>query len=194
MTWQPGQPISAKTERFIIRSLLPGDINEAYVRWWNDPEIQKGFQSSPKNWGKEDALAHLRQFNNKDKFMLGIFLKENSTLIGYITARLDPEKRVAKPNVCIGDKTYWAKHVATEVTRPFLAFCFNGLGVEKVEGHIMGFSLASIAIFRHFGFKKEGQIRKRVKGAENEYVDLFIFGLLKEEWLAREEKAKAEKK
>lgn len=194
MTWQPGKAIKAETQRFVIKSLRPADITPDYVNWWNDPDIQKGFQLPIRNWSIEQAKAHVGEFDNDLNFHLGIFQKSDSRLVGFFTVRLDPERRTGVPNICIGDKNLWGKHVATEVTRPFLSFFFNVIGLEKVEGHIKGFNLGSISIFRALGFKKEGQLRLKARGIDGEYVDQFVYGLLKEEWQANQEKTEVKKK
>ena len=183
-TWQPGQPIRFETERFYIRSLQTRDVNETYLSWWNDPEIQAGFGFPARNWTMQDAIAHVQQFDNRVKFHLGIFVKETNEMIGFYTLFYEPEMRIAVPNICIGDKSQWKQHAATEVGGAFFNFGFNVLGANKAEGRIKGDNPASIAMLEFFGFKKEAQLRQRVKGVNGEFVDLHIYGLLKEEWQA----------
>ena len=181
--WQPGEPLRIETKRFYLRSLSPRDAGPVYTSWWNDAEIQKGFDFPPRNWDMKKATNHVRQFNNRDKFHLGIYVKSSDELIGFYTLFVEPAIGIAVPNICIGNKNYWGNHTATEVGEPFLDFIFKVLGANKIEGHLRGANLASIAILKHFGFAKEGQLRQRVAGIRGERADLHIYGLLKEEWL-----------
>lgn len=183
-TWQPGEPLKFKTERFYIRTFTPEDVTETYLSWWNDAEIQKGFGFPPRNWDMKTATDHVRQFNNRDKFHFGIFVKGSDELIGFYTLFVEPDIGIAVPNICIGNKNYWGMHTATEVGEVFSDFGFNVLGLNKAEARLRGANPASIAILKHFGYKKEGQLRQRVKGIDGEMVDLHIYGLLKQEWLA----------
>jgi len=58
------------------------------------------------------------------------------------------------------------------------------LGARKAEGRVKGTNPASIALLELSGFRKEGQLRGRAKGAAGEWVDLHIYGLFRDEWLA----------
>lgn len=191
MKWLPGQPVTYATERFKIRSLLPADVTDEYVGWWNDPEVQAGFQSPPRNWTAAQAKDHIRIYNNKDNFQLGIFDIMTGKMIGFISVQLDAGKRIAIPVLCIGDKAYWGQRVSIEVAAPLFEFFFDEVGVDKIEGRVKGNNKASFAILKHFKFKNEGCLRKRMKGLDVDYVDLHVWGLLKEEWQARRKKAKA---
>jgi len=182
--WRPGQPYNFETECFYIRTLTPDDVNEDYLGWWNDAEIQRGFGFPPRNWTMENALEHVRQFNNRDKFHFGIFIKGSNELIGFYTAFYEPDLGIAIPNICIGNKAYWGKKTGTEVGLAFFDFGFNVLGARKAEGRVKGDNPASIALLKLSGFKKEGQLRGRAKGADGAWVDLHIYGLFREEWLA----------
>ena len=189
--WQPGQPLQIQTERFVMRSLFPQDANEEYLRWWNDAEIQKGFNNQPRNWTVQQAAKHIASFNNQTKFHLGVFPKDTGKLIGFYTLIFDPRQKFASANICLGDKAYWGKKVSTELCRPVMEFSFNILGAEKCGGTVKGFNLASSAIFLGLGFKKEGQLRKHVIGPDGKRTDVFHYGLLKEDWLAQK-KARGE--
>ncbi len=182
--WQPGEPLSIETKRFYVRTFTPDDVNETYLGWWNDAEIQKGFGFPPRNWDLKMATDHVRQFNNRDKFHFGIYLKSNDELIGFYTFFVESDIGIAVPNICIGNKNYWGKHTATEVVTPFFDFIFKVLGANKIEVRIRGANPASIGILKHFGFTKEGQLRQRVEGIGGGRADLHIYGMLKEEWLA----------
>lgn len=181
--WQPGKPLHIHTERFTMRSLFPRDANQEYLRWWNDAEIQKGFNELPRNWTIGQAIKHISSFDNRTRFHLGIYPKDTGQLIGFYTLIYEPKKKFASANICLGDKAYWGKKVSTELCLPIMEFSFNTLGAEKCGGTVKGFNLASSTIFLSLGFKKEGQLRKHVIGPDGKRTDVFHYGLLKEEWL-----------
>jgi len=183
MTWQPGQPMQVITERFVLRSILPRHITQDYISWWNDAEIQEGFNFKPRGWGLVEAKKHVQKFNNKDSYHLGIYDKQTRKMIGFYTMFIYPAAKRALTNVCVGDKAWWGKGVVLEVRGKMLDFLFFNLGMEKVEGSIHGRNLPSIFNYKAQGFKNEAIVRSHLKGAYGGRVDAYYFGLLKKEWL-----------
>lgn len=189
MEWHPGDPLQVETERFYLRSLTPEDATITYVSWWNDAEVQKGLNFPPRGWDKERAMQHIAGFDNKRSFHLGIFCKETNKMIGFFAAFPNPNTRVALTNVVIGDKDYWGKHVVREVRSAMLYFLFRGLGMEKVKGEIKGRNYPSIFNYKEMGFTSEGVLRSEIPCISGGRTDVFIFGLLREEWERQIEEA-----
>lgn len=186
--WRPGQPIRFETPRFYLRSLRPQDANEEYVSWWNDPEIQRGFGSSPRNFDRAKASRHIATFNNRNKFHLGIFSKKNDKMIGFFTIVFQPGK-VAATNICVGNKSYWGEDILLEIKTVALEFVFGVMNMEKAESRIYGRNLSSIYTNKVMGFKPEAVVRKHVPGPEGKRLDVYVFGLLKDEWPEAKQKS-----
>jgi len=185
--WRPGQPLRVDTERFFLRSLTPGDAGITYVSWWNDPEVQAGLNFRPRHWDKQRAMQHIAQFDNETKFHLGIFCKETGRIIGFFAAFPNPSTKVAKTNIVIGEKDYWGKRVVQEIRPAMLSFLFEVMGMEKVKGEIQGRNYPSIFNYKKQGFTCEGILRKELVHYSGEgRTDVFIFGLLREEWEAQQ--------
>jgi len=183
--WQPGQPLAFETERFVVRSMVPNDVNEDYVNWWNDPEIQKGFGNPPRNFTFERARVHVSKFDNKRNFHLGIFSKETGKLVGFYAFTVDFKQKISKANVCIGDKSLWSKGVASEVAVASMRFRFKTLGAEKIEGEVRGNNKASMRLYDKMGFTREGTLRSQGVGPGKKRIDIHLYGLLKSEWQER---------
>lgn len=179
--------LQVETERFVLRSLLPKDADDVYTSWWNDIELQKGFNSPPRNWTNAQAAKHISQFNNKTKFHLGIFCKKTQQRIGFFAMFVNYRQKVAKTNILLGNRDYWGKGVVLEVRGTMLDFLFNGLGLEKVEGEILGRNLSSIFNYKAQGFKSEGVRRSQILAPDGSRTDVYHFGLLRDEWLASRE-------
>jgi len=183
MNWQKGNPLITQTERFIIRSLTPKDAGPVYTSWWNDPEIQKGFNFKPRGWNQQQAAQHIAKFDNNKKFHLGIFDKQTRKIIGFFAIFPNYVSKVALTNICLGDKSWWGKGVTTEVRAHVLPFIFNVLGMEKVQGEVHGRNLPSIYNYKAMGFTPEAVVREHLISNVGEgRIDAYHFGLLKEEW------------
>lgn len=187
--WRPGELLKIETERFILRSLTPKDATETYINWWNDPEVQAGLNFPARGWGKQEAVKHISRFNNKTSFHLGIFHKETGKMIGFFAMFIQPKNKVAKTNIVVGEKDYWGKRVVQEVRGRMLSFLFETLGMEKVKGEIMGRNYASIFNYKEQGFTSEGILRGEIPGFSGGRTDIFVFGLLRDEWRAAQKAA-----
>lgn len=189
MDWQPGQPLRTETKRFIIRSLTPADVTETYVRWWNDPEIQDGLNFPARGWNWQRAVQHVSGFDNEQTFHLGIFCKDTRRLIGFFAVFLNPHTKVAKTNIVIGEKDYWGKQVVQEVRGHMLSIIFEIMGMEKVKGEVHGNNYASIFNCKSMGFTCEGILRSEEPHfSGKKRIDMYIFGLLREEWLEQKKR------
>lgn len=182
MNWQAGEPLSLETERFILRSLTADDATDTYVSWWNDAEVQKGLNFPPRGWDRQRAIQHINQFDNRTGFHLGIFCKDTGRIIGFFAAFPNPNTKVARTNIVIGEKDYWGKRVVQEVRGRMLSFLFETLAMEKVKGEIHGRNYASIFNYKAMGFTHEGVLRNEVPQFDGGRADIYLFGLLREEW------------
>jgi len=187
--WRPGENLSLDTERFTLRSLTPEDATPTYMGWWNDPEIQAGLNSPPRGWGKQEAVRHISRFNNETTFHLGIFCKETERMIGFYAMFIQSRNKVAKTNIVIGEKDYWGKRVVQEVRGRMLSFLFETLGMEKVKGEVTGRNYPAIFNYKEQGFTSEGILRSEIPCVSGGRTDIFVFGLLRDEWRAAQEQA-----
>ena len=182
--WRPGTPLRTGSERFTIRSLGSADVTPAYTAWWNDAELQRGFNMPARGWGAAEALRHVSRFDNRSQFHLGIFPHGETQPIGFFTILANPQTRVAVTNVLVGDRSWWGRRAPLEVRRHLLPFIFGPLGMEKVKGTIHGRNLPSIFNYEAAGFRCEGVLRSELPAVGGGRADIYVYGLLKEEWLA----------
>lgn len=170
----------------MIASLTSTDVDEGYIRWWNDPEIQQGLNQPVRHWGFEQARTHVARFDDHNRFHLGIRCRRTTRLVGFISLFVEPRARVASTNIVIGEKEYWGRGVPLEVRGRMLQFLFRRLGVEKVKGTVYGRNLPSIFNYKAAGFRCEGILRADQPAVWGDgRVDVYLFGLLRDEWEAR---------
>lgn len=194
MPWKPGQKLKITTERLVMKTMTPEDLNQDYVNWWNDDQLQQGLGHKGRNWTFERAVKHVNSFDSIKGFHLGVYLKETGKMIGFYSFFRDPVQKVSSSTTLIGDKTYWRQGLAKEISESTIRFRFQGMDIEKIEGKVRGDNVASKALLESLGFKKEGVLEKHGPSPEGGRIDITLFGLLKEDWLATQEKKKVENK
>lgn len=188
--WKPGTPLILETERFRLAPIRPRDVDDTYVSWWNDEEIQRGLNMPVRNWGLAEARHHVSRFNNRRRFHLGITDKETGERIGFITLMREAFGRV-QTNSVIGNKNYWGKKVVLEVRAEVLRFLFEEMGAEKITSLVNARNLPSIYNYKAQGFTCEGILRDHAEWIEGGRVDMLNFGLLKGEWEAKQAEGEA---
>jgi len=180
-SWQPGTILKLETEHYLLRSLTGEDASEAYISWWNDPDVQASLGFEPRGWDWSHAVRHIQRFDNRRNFHLGIFPKGESLPIGFVSVFIEHGNR-ALTNTVIGNRAYWGRRVVLEVRERIFDFLFDEIGVAKVYGRVESRNFASIFNYKAQGFTCEGVLRQHGLGIDGKRCDTLMFGLLRDEW------------
>lgn len=194
MPWQPGQKLKITTKRLVMKTLLPSEVGEEYLGWWNNDELQTGLGHLSRNWNHERAVKHVQGFDNVRGFHLGIYVKDTGKMIGFYSMTRDPIQKTSSSTTLIGDKNYWRQGLAKEISETTIRFRFKGMDIEKIESKVRGDNVASKALLESLGFKKEGVLIKHGPAPGGGRIDITLYGLMKADWLAAQEKSGKEKK
>ncbi len=113
-----------------------------------------------------------------------IHKKDDDTLIGCgDIAFIDKYNQRCNLGITMGyDKQNWGKGYATETLKAIIDYCFNELGMNRIQAEIYEFNARSIRLFERLGFQREGVKRQNIF-KKGEFKNEYIYGLLKEEWL-----------
>ena len=176
------QPI-LETDRLVLRPFGPSDA-AGVQRLAGEWEIADTTLNIPHPY--EDGMAeewiatHKAKFEASQGCIFALTLRTSDDLIGamglMITRRFDH----AELGYWIG-KPYWNKGYCTEAARAVVAYGFTGLGLHRIHASHMARNPASGRVMRKLGMTQEGTLRGHAKKWDN-YEDLVIFGILKEEW------------
>lgn len=162
-------------------------VTDRYVGWLNDPEVNRFLEVHFVQQTPDTALAYVRSFYGEtQKYMWGICPKDVGDPIGTATLSLiNRYHGSAGLGLLIGEKRYWGKGVSSEVIELIEAFAFRTLGLRRLTGicyapnHGMNFT------FKRLGFTLEGRLRQALLLSPGKYVDGHYWGILAEEWEAR---------
>jgi RimJ/RimL family protein N-acetyltransferase len=182
---KPLPRVVIETERFILRGVSRGWLGRHSFHWAEDAEFLDGL-----GWptGPHKRRAWTRRFqraDNRRTFHFAIFPRGSDTMIG-VHGVIFSEPGSAMLYVAIGDKAWWGKNVVQEVRAALLDFIFDHAGGHRAQGQVHARNAASIYNYQRLGFRHEGTLRQqRILPSLGEPVDLLMFGLLKDEWLAR---------
>ncbi len=165
--------------RIYLRGVRPSDVNEAYYRWMNDPEVTGYLESRfcPNSMeGLRDYVTS--KLGDRDNIFLAIVVKEGDRHIGNI--KLGPINwvhRFADIGLMIGEKDCWGKGYATEAIRLVVDYAFRELNLHKLTAGCYDLNEGSVKAFKKVGFEVEG-VRKKYFYYRGSYVNGVLLGLL----------------
>ena len=175
-----------ESKRLILRNWEDADV-EDIVDGLNNIEVAKWMASVPYPYTENDARNFIERAKNNDenvKIALAIVLKENDKVIGGTEIRnINKKDGTAGGGIWLDEK-YQKNGYGTEAFSARNKYCFDILGLRRIENGYFPNNEKSRKMQIKLGYKDEGIRRKKFLClATNEYVDECVTGLLKEEFI-----------
>lgn len=177
-------------DRIRFRGLERDDI-PTFVKWLNDPEVQKGIllhnpvsRATEENWF-EGMIKH-----PPDEQVLGIEVREEASeteeggwrLIGSLAfTNIDWKNRSSEFGIMIGDKAYWDKDYGTEAVCLLVKHGFSTLNLNRIFLHVFENNPRAIRAYEKAGFAHEGKLRQ-AEYKDGKYIDVLVMSMLKDEF------------
>ena len=174
-------------KRIILRSWRDEDI-EDLVEGLNNINVSKWLAAVPYPYTKKDAekfIVYAKQSErNSSDIMLAIVLKENNKVIGGTSIQgINKKDGICTGGIWLNEK-YQKNGYGTEAFSIRAEYCFEILGLRRLENGYFENNEKSKKMQEKLGYKNEGIRRKKYLClATNEYIDECITGLLKEEFV-----------
>ncbi len=166
-----------KTRRTILRILEVADVQNHYVDWLNNPDINRYLESRFVTHTLDSTREFVHQIEEDDTvFLFGIFIDNKH--IGNI--KLGPvlrEHKRANIGILIGERDYWGRGIAVEVIKAVANFAFSELCLEKIDAGCYESHIASKTIFMRAGFSVESLLPGHVI-CDGKREGVYLFGLL----------------
>ncbi len=184
-------------EEIIFDIFIPGQyvnlvaLNERLIedtnwyKWFNDAV---GTMNMQKHRFPNTKALQLQYFknnieNNPKKLQLGIVHNEDNILIGIVSLQIDDFNRKCELSEYIGEPEYRKLKYFVEASQLLIKHAFEQLNMNRIA--VGSISKEVAVLFRRIlGFKEEGIRRKEIY-KNGKYNDVFLSGLLKEEWSSR---------
>lgn len=165
-----------------LRRLFDADVNERYVSWLNDPEINRYLEVRNLLNTIESCKEFVESANaDPSSHLFGIFDKKNDQHIG--NAKLgfiNSHYRRGELSLFIGDKKYWGRGVGLQVVNGITEFGFKQLGLHRVAAGCYANNQASLRVFLKAGYTVEGFMREHFL-SDGEFIGCFLLGKLASE-------------
>ncbi len=177
-------PIPITTERLVLRRLGGGDWQDL-KELLADEEMFRYAEGRPLeeeeilHWLESDG--HVRFTSPGQPFYLGIQLRENEKLIGYLRSNFTDQQHLQVGITIFLNRSFQKKGFAREAVQAFLAFCFEGIGLHRVSVACDSRNDAACRLFEKLGLRREAEFVKD-NLFNGEWANTIWFALLEEEY------------
>lgn len=180
-------PLAVVTRRLVLRPARMRDAQDMY-EYSKDPQVALHVLWDAHRSIRE-TRAVVRQMIRDARlgppFSYVIELKDERRVIGTIgLMSYTKSNRSAEIGYSLS-RAYWGRGIMTEALIGMLKFCFEELGLNRVEAQHEAGNPASGAVMRHAGMRYEGTLRKRIFN-KGKFHDMELYAILKEEFHAQD--------
>jgi len=172
-----------ESQRLFYRRLSPEDVNERYIGWLNDPQINRYLEIRFEKHTLKTCRDFLEQMNTDSaSYLFGIFDKQSHSHIGNIKLGfINSRHRRGEISFFIGDKNFHGRGLATEAVRKVTLWGFAECALQKIEAGCYEQNFASLRCLLKSGYCVEGFARSSVE-SEGQRMGCFKLGVLAEEF------------
>ncbi|NPA28075.1 MAG: GNAT family N-acetyltransferase [Epsilonproteobacteria bacterium] len=163
------------TKRLLLR--LPTNKNiKDIVKISNFKVLSLKLSSLPYPYSEDSAKEWIKKANSSN--YIGFLIEFEKEVVGVINIDISKEHNHATISYYLAPQ-YWNKKIMSEAVGGVVDFCFNKLNLIRVAAHHFHTNMASGKVLLRNNFLLEGIRRKHFK-KENEYLDIYDYGILKE--------------
>jgi len=127
--------------------------------------------------------SHQDDFEKGEGIVFAIVLKDSLELIGAMGLIFTRRFNRAELGYWIG-KPYWGRGYATEAAKELLRYGFEECGLNRIYATHMTRNPASGRVMEKIGMEQEGKLKEHALKWD-EYVDMAIYGILKDDWAVK---------
>jgi len=163
------------------------DFDKKYIhhihRWNNNPLLsgKLGFDEPQSLEATKDLMDNWLIDDNRETFII----IHHDKPIGYVTlVNINKKYGSCELHTVVGEIEFIGQKVCVEVINKILSYAFDVLALNRVSTYSLGNNPKLIKTALKYGWTQEGILRQAVR-LNNEYIDYYIFGMLKQEFNQR---------
>jgi len=166
-----------------LREYTKEDLDKV-LEYINDPEVKKylmpGIPFPLRKEDEEKWYQNLDGFSTKSYSFAIETLSKKEYIGGCGINNIDWKNSVASVGIFLG-KPHWNKGYGTDAMSILVRFIFNEMNINKIKLSVYSFNKRAIRAYEKVGFKIEGVLREELY-REGKYHDVYVMGILKNEW------------
>lgn len=171
-------------ELISLQAATPEDL-PLFCGWLADTEVNRylSMQNVPSARQEEEWYEHTAGSRSDVHWAVRA---EGGTVGVSSLNGIDWTNRHAKSGMFLGDRSVWGRGYASEAVRLRTTFAFNELNLERLESESIAQNIGMHRALEKSGYQKIGR-RRHVFYRSGQWLDSYIFELLRDEWQMRQE-------
>lgn len=170
-----------ETDRFYLTKVDKEHCNDQYLGWLHDKDVNKFLETGKVPTNIKELLSYVN--NVKALLFLAIHEKGSNIYLGNIKIDvMNTVHRTAEYGILIGNKSYWGKGVAEEISRVVIDHCFKVLNVRKITLGVIEDNKGASRLYDKLGFLEEGVYKNHVF-VNGKYLDIRRMAVFQKDWL-----------
>lgn len=173
-----------ETQRLILRELTLEDLSD-FHEYASMPEVADNAGWRPHSSMEESRAVLMALIDLKCE--RAIVLKESSKVIGSISIKQDPKRRVGLASV-IGyslSKNYWGMGLMTEAVKRIIQYGFEEQALKVISAYHFQSNQRSQRVIEKAGLVLEGRMRCAYEMYDGTIHDDCCYSILREEYFLR---------
>ena len=171
--------------RVRLSAICPDDAPRL-AAWYDDSEFLRLYAADPA-WPRSaaDIGAWLQDQKPPQNFLLAVRPQDEDGFFGIIGLdEVLPFQGVAGLSMALG-RPYWGQGYGREALHLLLAYAFGELNVRRVQLTVFAYNPRAVRLYESAGFQREGAFREFIQ-RDGQTYDMYLYGLLRREWDARQ--------
>lgn len=141
--------------RYFTRTVKREDASERWAGWLSDPHIVHVLNTAPRQMSKADIADYIKQFDQRERLLLGIFEKGTRLHIGFVRLDIDYAANDVLVNAVIGEAAHRNRGATTDVFVPLLDYLFGTAGINRVKATVLKRNDITLAYLQRLGWQLE---------------------------------------
>ena len=187
----PNVDVIIEGRTICLMPITENEINEQYLSWLNDPETNQFLEIRYKKQTIADICDYINGLRSSEGCeMFAVFSKKNNIHVGNIavTHYNQNNQGIALYGALIGDHRALMLGVGAEAEALMIEFLFGNPKIRKIRANAHDENYKSWRLLESLGFKREAVLRKEAVLPSSRICDVYLYGMLKEEWLKQRKK------
>lgn len=178
----PNVNITLEGRTVLLKPITFNEINEKYLAWLNNPEINKYLEVRHKEQTKIDIISYINGHRQRPGCeVFAIFTKDN-VHVGNVAITEDTNSHHSTIGIMIGDKGAQKLGMGGETTMLIIEYFFRNPKTIKACAGVIADNEESWKILESLGFKREGTLRNQHVLKDGSLSDDYVYGILRSEW------------
>ena len=155
-----------------------------YAKWENNPKVRIYSRNIlPRTVEEMKKYLEPSDKRLKNEVSFEIWHKKDKKIIGFgEVSDINWYNQQAYIGLLIGEPDYWGQKIGEEATRLLVEYAFNELNIFKLKASILVVNKGSWRCAEKNGFTRVATFKKDMY-VNGEYLDNYVYSLLKEDWL-----------